>query len=264
MEDKTFRDSLTLNANYWRRTMNNFPTKTMWWERHVKTGIRQIFRKEGAIRNKERKDLENFYYAALYDAIRTPPTTENIATTIRRLTAKIRRLSDQQMRGVLIDTAENDAVLNEDITTYHYARSRKRSKARQVSQILDNHGNIQNDKSVIMNIFTTYLESKYRTINSEEICYKKMTACGMPKIPAEANTELELPITMEELRTAVNKGKCGKSPGPDGICHEYHKQMWNCCKEDLLDVINMFIDGAVTNDKKNMGIEYVCQKHATP
>ena len=36
MEDKTFRDSLTLNANYWRRTMNNFPTKTMWCERHVK------------------------------------------------------------------------------------------------------------------------------------------------------------------------------------------------------------------------------------
>jgi len=106
-----------------------------------------------------------------------------------------------------------------------------------------------------MNIFTNYLESKYRTINSEIIIYKKMTACGMPQISAEANTELEIPITMEELRTAINKGKCRKTTGPDGICHEYYKQMWNCCKEDLLDVINnMFIDGPVTNDKKHGNI----------
>ena len=143
LEDKTFRETLTLQMKNWRRTIHNFPTKTMWWERHVKKRIRQFFQREGAMRNKDRKDLEDFYYAALCDAIRTPPTTENLAITIRRLTAKIRRLSSQHLRGVLTDTEEDDVVLNEDITTYHYVRSRKRSKARLVTQILDNHGDIQ-------------------------------------------------------------------------------------------------------------------------
>ena len=203
------------------------------------------------MRNKDRKDLEDFYYAALYDAIHTPPTTENLAITIRRLTAKIRRLSSQHMHGVLMDMEEND-VLNEDITTYHYIQSRKRSKARLVTQILDNHGDIQNDKLVIMNIFTTFLESKYRTIQSDTSSFLKMTPCGMPQIPAGANIELEHLITMEGLQTAVNKGKSRKSPSPDGICHEYYKYMWNCCKDDLLDIINnMFLDGAMSNDQKH-------------
>jgi len=156
------------------------------------------------MRNKDRKDLEDFYYAALYDAIHTPPTTENLAITIRRLTAKIRRLSSQHMHGVLMDMEEND-VLNEDITTYHYIQSRKRSKARLVTQILDNHGDIQNDKLVIMNIFTTFLESKYRTIQSDTSSFLKMTPCGMPQIPAGANIELEHLITMEGLQTMLKE-----------------------------------------------------------
>jgi len=32
------------------------------------------------------------------------------------------------MRGVLMDTVENDNIQGEDITTYHYIRSRKCKK----------------------------------------------------------------------------------------------------------------------------------------
>jgi len=40
--------------------------------------------------------------------------------------------------------------------------------------------------------------------------------------------------------------------GPDGICHEYYKHMWNCCKDDLLGIINnMFLDCAVSIDQKH-------------
>jgi len=68
------------------------------------------------------------------------------------------------MRRVLMDAAENDALLNEDITTFHYIRSRKRCKARLVSQILDNHGQLQTDHEAIMNTFTTSLEKKYGNV----------------------------------------------------------------------------------------------------
>jgi len=32
VKDKTFRETLKLQMNNWRRTMHTFPTKTMWWE----------------------------------------------------------------------------------------------------------------------------------------------------------------------------------------------------------------------------------------
>jgi len=73
----------------------------------------------------------------------------------------------------------------------------------------------------------------------------------MPQIPRNANTELDHPITIEELRNSVDKGKHHKSPGPDGICHEFNKHMWDFCKNDLLENINnMCMEVSVSNKKK--------------
>jgi len=57
---------------------------------------------------------------------------------------------------------------------------------------------------------------------------------------------------MEELREAVKKGKRHKSPGPDGICHEFFKQMWDVIKNDMIDIINkMYMEGAVPDAQKH-------------
>jgi len=55
--------------------------------------------------------------------------------------------------------------------------------------------------------------------------FQWMVSCGMLNIPGDANTELDQPITMEELRVAVKKGKRHKSTGPDGMCHEFFQQI---------------------------------------
>jgi len=74
----------------------------------------------------------------------------------------------------------------------------------------------------------------------------------MPKIPGDANTELDHPITMEELSEAVKKGKRNKSPVPDGIYHEFFKQMWDVVNNDMLDIINnMHIEGSVSDAQKH-------------
>ena len=52
------------------------------------------------------------------------------------------------------------------------------------------------------------------TIQSDTNSFLKMTSCGMPQIPAGANTELEHPITMDELRTDVKKGKAVSHRAP--------------------------------------------------
>jgi hypothetical protein len=53
-----------------------------------------------------------------------------------------------------------------------------------------------------------------------------------------ANAALEEPITMDELLTAVRKGKAHKSPGQDGICNEFYKMTWGIIKQEMLDVMN--------------------------
>ena len=96
---------------------------------------------------------------------------------------KLRRPSSKQMQGVLLDTEETDTIAGEDITTYHYIRSRKWSKARVISQIPDDHGDLQNEKEAIIDIFTSFLLSKYKAIpcNINSVLY--LTSGDMPNIP---------------------------------------------------------------------------------
>ena len=86
--------------------------------------------------------MEDFYCEAIHDVVRSPLATENVAITIRQLKAKILRLASSYMRGVLMDTVENDNIQGEDITTYHYIRSRKRQKTHLVTHILDAQGQL--------------------------------------------------------------------------------------------------------------------------
>ena len=191
-----------------------------------------------------------------------PPGTENIAITIRRLKAKILRLTSQYMRGVLLDTTDNDSMQGEDITTYHYIRSRKRQKT-QVTQIFDEQGHLQTDHDIIMRQFTNFLEIKY----SPPDWYTQFSNDGVlwdAKIPEDANTLLDNPITLEEVREAVKKGKRHKSPGPDGICHEFFIKKWDIVKEDLTYIINnMYMEGSVSDSQKHGHIVYL-PKQATP
>jgi hypothetical protein len=105
---------------------------------------------------------------------------------------------------------------------------------------------------VIVNIFTTFLASKYKNIQSDTSNFLKMISCRMPQIQREANTELEHPFTIKELRNAVDKAKHRKSPGPEGICHKFYKHIWDCSKNDLLDIVNnMYLDGVVSKEQKH-------------
>ena len=65
---------------------------------------------------------------------------DNVAITIGRLNAKLLRLASNYMRGVLMNTVDNDRVQGEDVTIYEYIRSRKRQKTRLVLHILDSNG----------------------------------------------------------------------------------------------------------------------------
>ena len=92
---------------------------------------------------------------------------------------------------------------------------------------------------------------------------QKMVSCAMPKIPDYANTELDQPITMEELFEAVKKGKQRKSPGQDGICHKFFKQTWDVVKHDMLVIINhMYTEGSVSFAQKHGHIVCLPKKGA--
>ena len=255
LDDTNFRETLKLDMLKWRKIIQQYPDVVSWWDKYVKGKIRKTFQVEGAVRNTERRTLENFYYDAIYQAIRDHHATANLRQKINRLKAKILRLTSKHMRGILLDTVDTDALQNEAITTYHYIRSRKRAKMRNVSQILDDEGNLQEDHDKIMKVFTAYLGLKYSNIECDGSSYIKLVRGVVPTIHEVESAEIDGPITEDELWNAISKGKRNKSPGPDGICHEYYKHAWEYSKHDFLAIMNkMYMDGQATDNQKKGNI----------
>jgi len=145
LEETTFRDTIMVLRSKWKKVVNSCPNKVLWWDKYVKNMLRRSFQCEGAARNRDRKDLEDFYYVAIFQAIRNSTTTENTARTLRRMKEKILRLNRRYTRGLLMDMTEKDRIHGEDVTTYQYIRSRKRQMARTIKHAIGENGLLQTD-----------------------------------------------------------------------------------------------------------------------
>jgi len=78
-----------------------------------------FFRREGADRQRDRAEMENFYYSAIYDVIREPNADEVKAIILKRLKAKIIQLNSTYYRALHVDVGESDRLRGEGPSLHH-------------------------------------------------------------------------------------------------------------------------------------------------
>jgi len=147
---------------------------------------------------------------------------------------------------------------------HHIIRTRKRQERRTVKQIRDDQGTTHTTSMTIIKAFTMYFRTKFQPIRIDEHNAKQMMECVTQTEPSVMCTALEAPITMEELRHAISKGKSHKAPGPDGIGLEFYKTAWETIKVELLQIMNLiYLEGIILR-KQLQGLIVCIPKHAQP
>ena len=196
--------------------------------------------------------MENFYYSAIYDAIREPTTDEVKSVTLKRLKAKIIRLNSAHKQAIQVDVGERDSLRGQEPSLHHLLQGRKRKTQRTILHAYDKNGNLKTTTVDILRIFTEHMQHKYDSIHTSEESMRRLLECGLRAIPEGANAALEEPITTDELTDAVKQGKPHKAPGRDGICLEFYKKPWETIKQGLLDVMNdMYRERQITDRQKH-------------
>uniref|UniRef100_A0A2D4ML09 Reverse transcriptase domain-containing protein n=1 Tax=Micrurus spixii TaxID=129469 RepID=A0A2D4ML09_9SAUR len=66
----------------------------------------------------------------------------------------------------------------------------------------------------------------------------------LPTIPDLTKEMLNVEITMTEMKEAISKQKCNKSPGPDGIPAELYKEIQTPLEQLMLDLYNKTLEQA--------------------
>jgi uncharacterized protein YbbK (DUF523 family) len=208
--------------------------------------------------------MEDFYYHAIYDALRDRSTEKTTIIALRRTKAKIVNLHALKKKRLLLDAGEQDITMDMESTIYHLLKRWKRQISRMVTRILDTEDTVQTSATGILQTFAKYMRNKFDTHAANENKIRDILVLMKTRLSPEANVELEAPITMEEMEMAVRQEKNAKAPRHDGISHDFLKQKWKTIRHDLLQILNeIYVDKAILNSQKHSIIVCVPEKKTT-
>jgi hypothetical protein len=64
-QDDVIGSKINREWEQWRKHKRFYPDVVEWWERHVKTHLKRLIRREEAERNKDHNIMENYLYECL-------------------------------------------------------------------------------------------------------------------------------------------------------------------------------------------------------
>src|SRR5215510_10123054 len=133
-----------------------------------------------------------------------------------------------------------------------------RGRTQHIAQIRDAEGREHTRSRAILEAFAKAQECKLREVFADTNTMRNILGEVRGKILQAETIMLHVPITAEELKTAVFAGKRAKAPGIDGISHDFYCLAWTIIKEDLLEVMNeMYIEGAMLPSQTKGVVVYV-------
>jgi hypothetical protein len=134
----------------------------MWWTRFVKTKRKRVFTLEGDKRKQEVKCTENFYYEAMYAAIRDIDDTRTLHAALGTLKAKIVNLYQGPNQRYFLGATEGEQQQKEQPTLFHLIRKWKRQKQHHVETVRDEKGTyvrqLQRNSGFLWNIYGKNLQ----------------------------------------------------------------------------------------------------------
>jgi hypothetical protein len=208
------------------------------------------------------REMNNFLHKAIYDLLTSHRDCSDKYRGLKSLKAQISRLHAQKYRSMTLDTGVEDRYGEEEPSLFHLLRAAKR-RERTVHQIHTPDAGTVNISHGILEVFRDHITSKYATIPIDQDCKLTLFQQVIKRVSPAANEAFECPITHGELYSAIQQGKRGKAPGPDGIAHEFYQTFWGVIHSDLLETLNDMYFGNCPKGSQKYGLLICLPKHGT-
>jgi len=128
--------------------------------------------------------------------------------------------------------------LNEaDVPTKYFFSLEKRLPSKQLSQLRLADSSITFTQSEIKLFVKEYFSKIYSMEQINPVSVASISV-GLPVLCADGRSQLERPITLDELGTALHGLAIGKAPGLDGLTTEFYKKFWHLLGPELINTLN--------------------------
>ncbi|MEE8114299.1 MAG: reverse transcriptase family protein, partial [Nitrososphaerales archaeon] len=168
-----------------------------------------------------------------------PVIGQNNSNTQKTLTEKqslLKEITERNARGALVRMRVRH--LNEaDVPTKYFFSLQKRLPSKQLSQLRLADSSITFTQSEIKLFVKEYFSKIYSMEQINPVSVASISV-GLPVLCEDGRSQLERPITLDELGTALHGLAIGKAPGLDGLTTEFYKKFWHLLGPELLNTLN--------------------------
>jgi hypothetical protein len=116
------------------------------------------------------------------------------------------------------------------MSLFHLIKSRTRREQPTITNVQDPIGLTQTLTKGTVDAFRSFLRTKYGPIPVDDECVRNMAEAGHQRLSDEWNEALDMPITPEEVQSAVNKGEGTRRLEETAYALSYSKQPWELRK----------------------------------
>ena len=242
-------EKLIKNIDFLEGSEDDILEKWEWLKYQVKLKSRD-FAKELA-KNK-RANLEQMQHrlADVDLALLTSPANRTLMYLRNEITNDIQAIYDEKARQSLFRSRLKWSEEGEKCTKYFFAIEKERYNRKTMSLIKDESGQWISDGDKILaeqakfyrNLYSKDANVKFVLINESDV-----------KLTAHQSSELDRPISKEEIKEAVFQLKKDKTPGLDGIPIDFYQQFWNVLGEKYELVLENIIDQDTLNRSARRG-----------
>ncbi|KAJ4939394.1 hypothetical protein JOQ06_028843 [Pogonophryne albipinna] len=210
-----------------------------WWD-HGKTQIRLLCQQhtlnvtQDIIRSM--KDLESDIVEL--ETISETTGDRGYIEILKEKKMALANLLDVKVQGALVrsrflDTNEMDAP-----TSFFFGLEKKNGQRRVIHSLLSDTGQEITEPSQIRRRAVSFYSTLYTSEYEEGETLSEGFCNELPQVSEETNSQLEGPLTIQELQTALQGMQGRRAPGIDGLSVEFYKAYWDVLSHDLLDVFN--------------------------
>ena len=124
-----------------------------------------------------------------------------------------------------VSNDDRDSLEGENPSLYHLLKASKRQESTTIQTLHDENSVPQTTITNILKTFKNYMYEKFGNIPTENNILRRLLSNGHTTLPPDAAEAIDAPITIDEMKHAVQKGKPNKAPGGDGISQDFFKRM---------------------------------------
>lgn len=219
LQDEEFRSAIAEKIK--KLELESFSCSSKWETFKQETKLTALERSSALkyIERERERLLRSSLASLISEECQTPGACKE---EIRTLKSQLEVIDKEKYYGALVRARAEKMLFDESPTKRALGLEKRHACKKQIAEIENDRG-IWTEQADIEHAFRGFYETLFSVHPSDVNKFKEEFLNAMPRLGDDIRANLEAPITINEVKKAIDDLSPGKTPGPDGLGAAFYK-----------------------------------------